>query len=122
MSEMLERVADAIAAVQLFSRFNDWASDHVPGLPIEICRHGADDEPEIIVLKRFPASIGEDQALANMLAGARAKAAIEAMREPTAAMDLAGVEAESYRSLGLLKSRHIWKSMIDAAIKDPVTS
>jgi hypothetical protein len=47
-----------------------------------------------------------------------ARAVIEAMREPTKEMDLAGVHAESFRSLGLLKVRHIWKDMIDAALSN----
>jgi hypothetical protein len=46
-----------------------------------------------------------------------ARLAIEAMREPTVEMKLAGVEAESYRSLGLLKVSHIWNSMIKAALE-----
>ena len=47
-----------------------------------------------------------------------ARAAIDAMREPTEAMDLAGTHAESYRSLGLLKVRHIWRAMFDAALSE----
>jgi hypothetical protein len=46
-----------------------------------------------------------------------ARAAIEAMRVPTDNMDMAGVEAEAFRSLGLLKVRHIWGAMINAALK-----
>ena len=48
----------------------------------------------------------------------RARAAIEAMRDPTEEMDMAGVNADSFRSLGLLKARRIWGDMIDAALKD----
>lgn len=47
-----------------------------------------------------------------------ARAAIEAMRVPTDEMDLAGVHAEKFRSLGLLKVHGIWGSMIDTALKD----
>lgn len=47
----------------------------------------------------------------------QARAAIEAMREPDEAMDLAAVHAESFRSLGLLKTRRIWQAMIDEALK-----
>lgn len=77
---MVERVADAIDSVRLFSRFNDWTSDHVPGQPIEICRHGRDDEEEIVIVARYPAHYGESQALFDEVSTARARAAIEAMR------------------------------------------
>lgn len=57
MSEtMVERVANAIDAVQIWSRFNDWTTDRVEGLPVEICRYGVDGEPEIVILKRLPAA------------------------------------------------------------------
>ncbi len=86
MTEMEEKVAAAIDGVALFSRFNDWTSDHVPGLPIEICRHGEGDEEEIVVVQRFPAHVGEGAALTQLLRIHRARAAIEAMREPTEEM------------------------------------
>lgn len=47
----------------------------------------------------------------------RAKVAVEEMRKPSDEMNLAGIHAESFRSLGLLKVHHIWKAMIDAALK-----
>lgn len=86
MSEMVERVAKAIDAVQLFSRFNDWTSDKVEGLPIEICRYGNDDENEIVIIKRFPSQKGETAALYEVVSEMRARAAIEAMKNPTDAM------------------------------------
>jgi hypothetical protein len=89
MSEMVERVAKAIDAVQVFSRFNDWTSDRVEGLPIEICRRGSDDAGDDIILKRFPASKGEDAALREVVSEMRARAAIEAMRQPTDTMRFA---------------------------------
>jgi len=45
-----------------------------------------------------------------------ARAAIEELRVPTEAMDRAGVNADSFMSMGLLKARHIWGDMIDAAL------
>jgi hypothetical protein len=36
-----------------FVRHNNWTGDHVPGYPVEVCRHGQPPEPEIIVLQRF---------------------------------------------------------------------
>lgn len=86
MSAMIERVAKAVDSVQLFSRFNDWTSDRVAGCPVEICRYGQGDEDEIVVVARFGGAITEAEALAGCLAEARARAAIEAMREPTEAM------------------------------------
>lgn len=76
----VERVLAAIDAVELFSRYNDWTSDHVPCLPIEICRFGADGEDEIVIVKRFPAAHGESQALADCLREAQASAIAEALR------------------------------------------
>lgn len=77
--EMVERVAKAIDAVQIFSRFNDWTSDKVDGLPIEICRHG-EYNGDPVIIKRFPASKGEDAALREVVSEMRARAAMEAMR------------------------------------------
>lgn len=108
VSSMVERVAEAIEAVDLFSRFNDWTSDHVPGLPIEICHHGEDDESEIIIVARYPAAHGEQRALDEELGMARAKAAILAMREPTEEM----VQAVAVSPA----PRHRWQAMIDTAL------
>lgn len=84
---MVERVAKAIDAVQIFSRFNDWTTDRVDGFPIEICRHGNEDVGDaIIILKRFPASKGQDAALREVVSEMRARAAIEAMRGPSPRM------------------------------------
>lgn len=78
--EQIEKVAAAIESVQLFSRFNDWTSDHVPGLPIEIC-YWPDDEGDEIVVQRFSADVGESKALDQCVRRARAIAAIKAMQE-----------------------------------------
>lgn len=75
MTTVIERVAEAIDAVQLFSRFNDWTTDRVDGLPIEICRYGADDE--VVVIKRFPAVKGMDDALREVVSEHRARAALD---------------------------------------------
>lgn len=109
MSEMVERVAEAIEAVDLFSRFNDWTSDRVPGLPIEICRHGEEDESEIIIVARYPATHGEQRALDEEVALARAIAAIRAMREPTEEMMRACVVKTGASPRG-------YAAMIDAAL------
>jgi hypothetical protein len=91
MSEtMVERVGKAIDAVQIFSRFNDWTSDKVDGLPIEICRHG-EYNGDPVIIKRFPASKGEDAALREVVSEMRARAAIEAMRDPTEEMNVGGL-------------------------------
>lgn len=77
--EQIEKVAAAIDAVQLFSRFNDWTSDRVQGLPIEICRYGQEGEDEIVVMNRFAADVGEQEALTACVSAERARAAIEAL-------------------------------------------
>jgi hypothetical protein len=77
--DRIERVAAAIDAVRLFSRFNDWTSDRVPGQPVEICRYGKDDEPEVVVVSRFSEGVPEAAALALCVRRARAVAAINAM-------------------------------------------
>lgn len=76
----IERVAAAIDAVQLFSRYNDWTRDCVPGLPIEICRQGNPDEDEIVVVKRYAAAVGESEALRLEVSRARAWAALAALK------------------------------------------
>lgn len=77
---LTKAVARAIDAVQLFSRIDDWTNDAKKGYPVEVCRHGKDDEPEIIVLKRLPAGTDEGEALREAVSEARAIAAIEAYR------------------------------------------
>lgn len=72
-------VAAAIDAVQLFSRYNDWTSDSVPGMPVEICRVGADNEDEIVVVMRYSADVSESDALSECVSKARAVAALRAM-------------------------------------------
>lgn len=78
--DQIAKVAKAIDSVQLFSRFNDWASDCVPGQPVEICRYGSDDEDEIVVVARYPGDIKETDALYQEVSRARAIAAIRAVQ------------------------------------------
>lgn len=80
MDSLVRKVAAAIDSVQLFSRIDDWSSDAVKGYPVEVCRHGKDGEPEIVVVKRFPAGTDESDALRRVVSEQRAIAAIEAMR------------------------------------------
>ncbi|MCZ3377407.1 hypothetical protein [Rhizobium sp. AG207R] len=129
---MIERVGWAIANVALWSRFNDWTSDRVEGFPIEICRYGNDDEPEIVVVRRFPRDIGEMEALTMTVMEERARAAIEAMREPSEAMvssqgksrpDLAPTEraralAERLNASIRLQAVRTYREMIDAALQE----
>jgi hypothetical protein len=90
-----EAVAQAIDAVQLWTRFNDWTSDREEGLPIEVCRYGMDDEPEIVVVARYPATEDEGDVLSREVSLARARAAlahspkppgVEGLREAVARM------------------------------------
>jgi len=76
--EQIERVAAAIESVRVFSRFNDWTSGHVPGLPIEIVRVVNETADEVVA--RYPADVGEAEALRRYVRRARAIAAIEAMQ------------------------------------------
>jgi hypothetical protein len=76
----IRRVAKAIDAVQLFTRIDDWTSDAVAGYPVEVCRYGKAGEPEIVVVKRFPAGTDEAEALRGVVSEQRAIAAIEALR------------------------------------------
>jgi hypothetical protein len=76
--ELIERIAAAIDGVQLFSRFNDWTSDHVPGLPIEICYWPKDGNDEVVV-ERFSADVGEQEALRKCVRHERAVAALKAI-------------------------------------------
>ena len=79
MDYLVKKVAEAIDAVQLFSRLNDF-SDAMPGFPVEICRFGRDGEPEIVVLKRLRVGTSETDALREAVSEHRARAAIEAIR------------------------------------------
>lgn len=46
-------LAEWDALPETFTRFNDWTSDSVRGLPGELCRYGREGEDEIIVIDRF---------------------------------------------------------------------
>jgi len=115
MSIMIERVAEAIAAVRLFSRYNQWTDDRVEGFPIEICRHGGEGEPEVVVIERFGRISSERRALDEVTAREQAKAAIEAMREPT---DLMGHGLPSGYKAGSHSATEIWRGMIDGALNE----
>jgi len=58
---LIEAVAVAIEQTRFGSRFNDWTSDHVPGLPIEIFK--LIDDTDAVVVMRYPAHVGEAEAL-----------------------------------------------------------
>lgn len=81
MDRMTKRVADAIDAVQLFSRIDDWSSDARKGYPVEICRHGKPGEDDIVVVKRLPTGTNEREALREAVSEARALAAIDAINK-----------------------------------------
>lgn len=118
MSEMIVRVAKAIEATQLFSRYNDGPTA-VAGLPIEICRYGRSGEPEIVVLERHGRGVSEREALHAAISEARARAAIETMRGPTNGMAQVGTDAR-WRSpvRDPDNVREIWNAMIDAALSE----
>lgn len=64
------QIAEALDRVQLFSRINDM----VDPPRIEICRYGADDEDEIVVLSRHDTHLKEHDLLRNAVRDARADA------------------------------------------------
>jgi hypothetical protein len=107
---MIEKVAKAIADVQLFYRYNDFTHDRVEGFPIEICRHADGDICDPIVIRRFAGTEEEGTyRLYEVVKEFRAIAAIEAMRDPTDAMkDIWWPNVDI---------RH-YQAMIDAALQE----
>lgn len=123
MGEMskIEEVALAISNVALWSRMNDWTSDRVEGFPVEICRYGLDDEPEIVVVRRFPTGTNETEALTMVVAEERGRAAIEAMRKPDNDMLRASFEAmfvDKWDGTQAAMMGTGWEAGIDAALKE----
>lgn len=104
MNAMVQRVSDAIEGVQLWARYNDLS--YKPPM-WEVCRYGSGDEPEIVVLSR--STIEPD--LQAIISEARARAAIEAMREMTDAMVEVAWETRMADPQGW------WSDIIDAALK-----
>lgn len=81
-ARLVKKVAKAIDQVKLFSRYDDWSSGRVEGLPIEICRHRRSPIIDPVVVKRFAGTERECEArLEEVLSEARATAAIKAMRK-----------------------------------------
>lgn len=114
MSEMVERVAAAIASVETpFIRDNRWRER---GYEVGYVDGEVITDDTIIILGSFP-TMEEARAFQDRwLPMARARAAIEQMLEPTEAMKLA-------RSVPNIlhpdEAALIWKGMIDAALKGP---
>lgn len=115
---MIERVGAALERVQLFSRWNDWASDRVEGMPIEICRYGDPEKDEIIVVRRFDATWKEDDALRLCIREALAVAAIKAIRTPSKAMLDAGDGCCGEYGCGDYRMKQIFTAMIDTALNE----
>jgi hypothetical protein len=108
VTTMLQRVETALARVQLFSRINDLQSPPV----IEICRYGDENEPEIVVVSTYPSSLDETKVLRLAVRKARARAAIEAMRDPDHTMTAAILTPGASR----VATVQNWNAMIDAAL------
>ena len=106
---------DPLAGVQLFSRYNDWTSDRVPGLPIEICRYGKEGEDEIVA--RYAGHLDEIDVLRREVGKARARAALQALREPSEAMLNAACDAFVVPIHRDNMRAHIAR-MIDAALSE----
>ena len=81
MTDEIQVVARAIEGVRLFVRWNDWTSDHVPGLPIEICRWTGDYDESCEVVARYPGKHENDgeKHLEHHVTEARALSAIAAL-------------------------------------------
>lgn len=111
---MLKKVAEAIDGVKLLSRFNDWTSDRVVGLPIEICRYGGEGQVEGVVIERHAGSEADEAGfLAAALSRERARAALTAMLEPTDTMKaIAKATDVPWQSMAC------YKGMIDDALAE----
>lgn len=96
MNGIVEHVAKAIDAVQLFSRYNNWTSDHVKGFPIEICRHGLEGEDDVVVIKRFQRDENENDCLSKTKSEFRSRAAIKATLEYLSENVSEGMEESAY--------------------------
>lgn len=79
MERALKVMADAIDAVDMFYRFNDWTGDHVPGKPIEICRYIEHDEIEVVARYAGQREKDGDPYLEQHIKQARAEAAYSAL-------------------------------------------
>lgn len=104
MSDMVERVRGAIDDVQLWKRCNDL---HFQPPMWEVCRYGSGDEAEIVVLSQSRV----EPNLSTIVSEARARAAIEAMREMTDDMVEVAWETRMADPQGW------WSDIIDAALK-----
>lgn len=122
MSEMIERVSDAIEAVpSLWVRDNRWGKR---GYEVGYVEGDVISDESIVILGSFPTSEEASAFAAHWTRLKRASAAIEAMREPTEAMADAGycASAEAIRSnmLGEVPRSppvEAWRAMIDVALE-----
>lgn len=97
--DVVERVAEAIEGVYLFSRYNDWTRDRVKGFPVEICRYGDEGEGKIVVVARFAGGQeNEGPSLKQCVQRERAKAAIAAMGDGSATIAPVVPKADSVPS------------------------
>lgn len=121
MSEMIDRAAQALADLPcIFERWNDWTSNHVPGLPVEICTE--DVAGGLIVIARYPGQREGDgfEHLARHKNEARVRAVLTAIREPSEGMVRAGDDAITYHPEDIIcnQSEPCWQAMIDAALAE----
>lgn len=116
--ELIEAMAEAASRVHVFSRFNDWTSDRVRGLPVEICRYGEDDEQEIIVIERHPAEVEQSVVLAKVVNRLRAIAVLRSLREhgPSEEMiEAASIQAQKPAGWHAVYP-NIWNAMLDSLL------
>ena len=123
--KLIEEMARGIDAVDMFSRFNDWTGDHVPGLPIEICRNTEDDDIEVVARYSGRNEKDGDEHLARHIKDARAQAALAAIeaagfmvvpKEPTEAMVSAADDLPDWCSYcGRPNATQAYRAMIAAA-------
>lgn len=76
---LIEKIGEAIASVEMFARFNDWTGDHVPGLPVEICRYTNNDDIEIVARYAGRSEKDGQEHLERHIKEARAQAALTAI-------------------------------------------
>lgn len=91
-NEIVEKVAKAIEDVRIFSRYNDWTSDRVEGLPIEIVLNDPERGENVTIIARFAGRESEcKQREEEIVRIWRARAAIEAVSREGRVMDDSGV-------------------------------
>lgn len=82
--QAIEAARQALDAVRLFSRINDFGDERSR---VEICRYGIGDEPEIVVIRSEGLDYDERALLAEVVSSYRAEICIAAYEQARARID-----------------------------------